>query len=90
MTHDLPGPDPAVREMEIDGEVTLYHGRTQTALVLNGTASDVWRLVDGTRTPERVAELLASVYNADLDTVRADVNSALRQLREHGLLRPTP
>lgn len=81
-----PKPDPSVREMEIDGEITLFHSVTQTALVLNGTASDVWRLLDGERTAEDIAGLLDSAYDADPDTLRAGVESAVAQLREHGLL----
>ncbi|NED99624.1 PqqD family protein [Phytoactinopolyspora halotolerans] len=86
MADSVPMADPSVREMEIDGDITLFHAATQTALVLNGTASDVWRLIDGERTLEEIVAALDQAYDADPETVRAGVDSALTQLREHGLL----
>ncbi|WP_165367922.1 PqqD family protein [Phytoactinopolyspora endophytica] len=86
MADSVPKPEPSVREMEIDGDITLFHTGTQTALVLNGTASDVWRLVDGERTVSEIAEMLDEVYDADAETVRAGVDTALAQLEEHGVL----
>lgn len=82
----MPAPAPSVREMEIDGEITLYHELTQTALVLNSTASDVWRLVDGRRSVADIVALLSSSYAADAETVRAGVESAVDQLARHHLV----
>lgn len=83
-----PSPAPAVRELDIDGEVTLFHEPTQTALVLNATASDVWRLLDGQRTVEQIVALLARSYATDAGTVRVDVQAALDQLAAHHVLAP--
>nr|WP_246400617.1 PqqD family protein [Jiangella mangrovi] len=69
--------------MDIDGEVTLFHEPTQTALVLNETAGDVWRLVDGERTADDIVRLLASSYGAGPDDVRGGVEAALAQLAAH-------
>ncbi|WP_084469489.1 PqqD family protein [Jiangella gansuensis] len=79
-------PAAAVRELDVDGEVTLFHAPTHTALVLNDTASDVWRLLDGERTVAQIVELLARAYDADADTVRAGVHAALEQLAAHRVL----
>jgi hypothetical protein len=76
--------------MDIDGEVTLFHEPTQTALVLNETAGDVWRLVDGERTVDHIVRLLASSYGTDADDVRADVEAALEQLVAHHVVDQSP
>ncbi|TDD98949.1 PqqD family protein [Jiangella asiatica] len=79
-------PAAAIRELDVDGEVTLYHEPTRTALVLNQTASDVWRLLDGQRTVAEIVELLARAYDTDADTVRSGVHTALEQLAAHRVL----
>jgi hypothetical protein len=76
--------------MDIDGEVTLFHEPTQTALVLNETAGDVWRLVDGERTTDEIVRLIAGAYGIGADEVRADVESALDQLAAHHVVEPPP
>lgn len=76
----------AVRELDVDGAVTLFHEPTQTALVLNETASDVWRLLDGRRTVAEIIEELARVYTADAAAIRSGVQAALRQLSEHHVI----
>lgn len=90
MTDRPPKTHPSVRELEVDGEITLYHEERRTALVLNGTASDVWRLIDGTRGPDEIAQLLARAYDADNETVQQGVRSALDQLRDHHVLDEQP
>lgn len=86
VNRSAPKPAVGVRELEIDGEVTLYHEATATALVLNNTASDVWRLLDGHRSVDEIVALLAHSYSTDHETVRAGVDSALDQLTGHQLL----
>lgn len=80
----------AVRELDVDGAVTLFHEPTQTALVLNETASDVWRLLDGRRTVADIVEELAQVYAADAGTIRSGVQAALRQLADHHVIDGAP
>ena len=44
------------REVEVDGCLSLYRRDAECVMVLNETASDVWRLADGTLAqPEIVA-----------------------------------
>ncbi|NED95107.1 PqqD family protein [Phytoactinopolyspora alkaliphila] len=86
MSSDVPQRAVSVREMEIDGDVTLFHAETQEALVLNATASDVWRLLDGERSVDEIVKALAPAYAADAVVVRAGVESALAQLEEHRAL----
>ncbi|WP_158564246.1 PqqD family protein [Jiangella anatolica] len=90
MSRSAPAPAAAVREMDIDGEVTLFHEPTHTALVLNETAGDVWRLVDGERTVDEIVRLLASSYGASDDDVRAGVEAALDELVAHHVVDRPP
>ena len=53
-------PAPQVVETEVDGDVCLYDPTSERVAVLNATASDVWRLADGTFTISEISELLAS------------------------------
>ncbi len=75
-----------VREVELDGEISLYDSRTNRALLLNPTASDVWRLLDGAHTLPEITELLARAYDVAPETIADDVRSAVEQLVDHGLL----
>ncbi|RIQ13684.1 PqqD family protein [Jiangella rhizosphaerae] len=79
-----------VRELHVDGAITLFHEPTQTALVLNETASDVWRLLDGRRTIADIVDELARRYAADAATIRSGVHAALRQLAEHHVIDGAP
>jgi coenzyme PQQ synthesis protein D (PqqD) len=72
--------------MELDGDVSLYHPVSGRAVVLNATASDVWRLVDGELTLDEIVELLAKSYRAEPDSIRPDVERVVRELTEHGFL----
>ena len=57
------GPPPAhILETEVNGEISLYDPRSESVLVLNQTASDVWRLSDGEQTLEEIVQLLAVAY----------------------------
>ena len=87
MTEGIPSaPRARVRELDIDGEITLYDGTTSTALVLNRTASDVWRLLDGQRSVADIVALLSTAYAVDETTLQAGVEDTLARLRSHGLL----
>lgn len=79
-----------VRELNIDGAVTLFNTQTQTALVLNDTASDVWRLLDGDHEVDDIVAELAEVYDADVGVVRAGVEDAIAQFHEYLLLESSP
>jgi hypothetical protein len=75
-----------VRALELDGDISLYDRASHRALVLNSTASDVWRLLDGEHTVEEVVRLLASAYTTDPTAIRADVERTVATLAEAGLL----
>ena len=75
-----------VLETELDGEVSLYNPLQEEVTVLNGTASDVWYLCDGSLTSEEIVALLARSYSVPAEQIRGDVEQTIVMLREAGLL----
>ncbi len=71
--------------MEEDG--TAYLLVPEGVLDLNPTARAVLELVDGERSAEKIAELLAQRYDAPVDELRGDVAELCNALRERGFLR---
>lgn len=74
-----------ILETEVDGDISIYNPSTEQVTVLNGTASDIWRLVDGNHSFDEIVALLASSYQVSRDAIADDVAETLRQLSEAGL-----
>jgi hypothetical protein len=70
----------------VRGEISLYDPHTESVLVLNQTASDVWRLSDGEHSLEEIVELLGAAYGMNPDQIRADVKSTVVRIIEEGFL----
>jgi hypothetical protein len=82
-----PGPPrPGVRALELDGDISLYDSATSQAVVLNGTASAVWRLLDGRRSTAEVITALAAEYRIDAGLIGPDVERTIAELTTAGLL----
>jgi Coenzyme PQQ synthesis protein D (PqqD) len=79
-------PSPHVVETEVDGDVCLYDPSSERVAVLNGTASDVWRLADGTYTVAEITDLLASSYGAQPTSIAPDVEAVVAEFIEAGFL----
>jgi len=81
------GPPPeSVRALELDGEISLYDRASRRALLLNGTASDIWRLADGEHSLDDLVGLLAAAYQVDAAAIRPEVERTVRDLVEAGFL----
>lgn len=83
-------PRPTVQALELDGDISLYDSATSQALVLNATASDVWRLLDGEHTVDEIVELLATAYLVSSALIRPDVVRIVGELTAAGLLASGP
>ncbi len=79
-------PAPQIIETEIDDDVSLYDARTERVVVLNSTASDIWRLADGEHTLDEIVELLANAYSTTPNAIQADVEQTVQSLIDDGLL----
>lgn len=73
-------------ETEIDGDISLYDPRTEKVTVLNQTASDVWRLADGSHTLDEMVHLLAAAYQTEPEAIATEVRQTVDHLAEAGLL----
>ena len=74
-----------ILETEIGDEISLYDPHTEQVVVLNQTASDVWRLSDGESDVEEIVRLLAAAYGVESDLIRDEIESTVHSFREQGL-----
>jgi hypothetical protein len=75
-----------ILETEVDGDVTLYDPESERVTVLNGSASDVWRLADGGHTLAEVIELLAKAYQTEANSISDEVEQTVRRFADAGLI----
>jgi hypothetical protein len=77
---------PHILETDVNGDTSLYNPRTEQVTILNGTASDIWRLADGSHTLDEMTELLASAYRTSPEQIAGDVEAAVSDFVKAGLL----
>jgi pyrroloquinoline quinone biosynthesis protein D len=70
----------------IDNELLLFHPAQAQILYCNETASLIWQLCDGQRTPQEIMALLAAAYPEAADTITEDVAATLGQFSQHGAI----
>ena len=73
-------------ETVVSGDIGLYDPRSETVVLLNQTASDVWRLSDGDLSVGDLAEALASSYQVEVESIREQVSEVIADLASRGLL----
>ena len=73
-------------ETEIDDEVVLMDLESGNFFSLAGTSLAVWQAIDGERSEDEIAALLAEEYDQPLDQVLSDVTDFLGELRDAGLV----
>jgi len=69
-----------------DGSGVLIDPATGSTCAINATACEVWRLCDGRRTAEGIADALLERYEASREEVMASIAALLAQLRGLDLL----
>lgn len=81
---------PAARivESEVDGNISLFDPETGEVSLLNDTASDVWRLADGTQTLEEMIELAARAYGVEPISIADQVRDTVVTFADKRLLSP--
>ena len=79
-------PAPHIIETELEDDLSLYDARAERVVVLNTTASDIWRLADGQHTLDEIVGLLAGAYATAPETIRPDVEQVVASLIDDGLL----
>lgn len=74
----------------LDDEALVYDAARNATCRLNSTALFIWQRCDGTQTCDAIADELVRVWDAPLETVRADVRAAISQLQRHKLIELGP
>lgn len=82
----VPTAVPEAFDEVVDGEVIVCHPARTNVQVLNGVGSDVWVLIDGRRSVNDIARLLADKYRIDVDRVQRDVLVFVEELRRWSLV----
>ena len=73
-----------VDEVDLDGEIVAFDGTSVHHLA--GPATAVWRLADGTLTPDQIAEVLAEAYGVDRAEARRRTEDVVGEFRRVGLV----
>ena len=71
---------------ELDGDLTLYDPSRNEVHLLNATAGDIWRLMDGEHRLDDIVDLIAATYSAGNDEVRPHVERTVSLFVERGLV----
>lgn len=72
--------NPILAWREIDGETVIISPEESIMHQLNPTGSFIWKQIDGRRTAEEIAALLAGEYDVSLETAITDTCELLEQL----------
>jgi Coenzyme PQQ synthesis protein D (PqqD) len=79
---------PTVIGEELGEDVSLFDSASGKAVALNGTARDIWALVDGRASVDDVVATLAKAYRVDPEDIEGDVRAALERLVSEGFIVP--
>src|SRR4051812_8536997 len=85
-SHFAPKIATGVCDVEVDGEVVVFHEETHVLHLLNPTAGAAWRCFDGSVSLEDLAGELAEVYGEDRATVEVSLLEVARSVGALGLL----
>jgi hypothetical protein len=75
-------------ETELGVEISIYDPAFERVTLLNATAADIWRLLDGDLDLAGIVDLLASAYATEPGRIRPDVEATVAMLADAGLLEP--
>jgi len=71
---------------DLDDEVLVYDPVVDRTHRLNVSATRIWELCDGTRSPEDIARVLTEQFEVEFETALQDARAVLEQLKEEQLL----
>ncbi len=79
-------PAPGVEASQFGADFVLLDGSGKVLRGLNATASRVWALLDGVRSAEQIASVLAGEFQVTEAQALADTLSFLQALLDKGLV----
>lgn len=71
---------------DADEESILYDPIQGNVHILNETGASIWELCDGRRTIEEIAKIIEIDFEAEDESVLADVKEFVEELEKQGLL----
>jgi hypothetical protein len=74
---------------QLGDDLSLFNSASGTAVALNGTARDIWELVDGESSVDDVVATLARAYRVEPEAIEGDVRVAVDRLVAEGFIVPT-
>ena len=77
--------NPATAWRTIEGEAVILSLDTKVFRGLNAVGSRVWELIDGRRSVDEIAELVAGEFQVAPDVAARDVSAFIEQLLAKGL-----
>jgi hypothetical protein len=78
--------NPILAWREIEGETVIISPEESIMHELNATGSFIWNQIDGRRTVEEIATLLANEFEVPVETALTDTRGLLEQLCAKKLL----
>jgi hypothetical protein len=89
MDPSVPRRAPRLLEEDLDEEIVILQGDRDEIHVLNETAAEIWRRVDGVRDRAAIVAAFAEPYrDVDPADLARDVDGVLDDLAAKGLLEP--
>lgn len=86
MESNKPRQMPDFKLEKMDDEILLFHPAQNKIFYCNETAALIWQLCNGERTANEISALIAAAYPEAAQDMLAQVESTLRQFREHGAI----
>lgn len=71
---------------ELDGESVVFGRTSSKTYFMNGTASAIWKLCDGSRSVQDIANVLEGIYPESTSEIASDVAQIVDRLVAEGLL----
>jgi hypothetical protein len=78
--------NPQIICREERGRTVLIDPYRRTLVTLNDEALEVWRLLDGERTPEEIVDEMETLFDADRATLAKDVARLLKELERREMI----
>lgn len=82
----IPARSPATAWRTIEGEAVILSLDTKVFRGLNAVGSRVWELIDGRRSVDEIARVIAGEFRVASDAAARDVRAFVEQLLAKGLV----
>jgi len=81
-----PQKNPHAAARVYEGEAFIVIPQTSQYKILNATGSRIWELIDGSRSSDEIAGIIADEYEVSPEQALNDVHGFLEDLKMNGML----